>query len=195
MKLKAHQIILVCLVLLATSYLLLAIFRWWFADTAFAKGKNLSDAGYVSPALPWLETAVKLMPNEALFHDALADAAAKIAVALYQNQATPSAQQASQLALQESDIALKLNRVHVNFYKTRIRVLLYLADIDPQSSLAALDAFQTALSLSPTDAKLYYNLALLQIQLGQSQAAKLTLQKTLGLKPNYAAARQALDQL
>lgn len=195
MKLKPNQITLICLVLLATSYMLLAIFRWWLADAAFANAKKLTDAGYVSQALPDFNKAIRLLPAEPLFHDSLADTAAKIAVVLSQQAATDSARQFQDLALAESALALKLSPVNLNFHKTRIRVLFFLAQIDPDFYPQTLGALRQAISLAPTDAKLRYNLGILEQELGQTATAKLTLQKSLELKPDYAAARQALEQL
>ena len=195
MKLKSNQYFFICLVLLAMSYTLFAMFRWWVADKSFAKGKNLSEAGYVSQAFPLLERAVKLMPNEPLFHDGLSDTAAKIAYGLSQQNATDAAQQALELAISESDQTIKLNRVHLNFWKTRIRIWLILAQLDPNLAQNALQDFQNAISLSPTDAKLYYNLGLLQLQLDQKESARKSLQTALDLKPNYTAAQAALIQL
>lgn len=195
MPLKPKQIILITLTLAASAYTLVTIFKWWLADAAFANAKKLADAGYVSQALPDFNKAIRLMPAEPLFHDGLADTAAKIALVLSQQAATDSARQFQDLALAESALALKLSPVNLNFHKSRIRVLFFLAQIDPDFYPQALDAIRQAISLAPTDAKLRYNLAILEQELGQTATAKLTLQKTLELKPDYAAARQALEQL
>lgn len=176
-------------------YMLFAIGRWWLADAAFANAKKLADAGYVSQALPDFNKAIRLMPAEPLFHDGLADTAAKIALVLSQQAATDSARQFQDLALAESALALKLSPVNLNFYKTRIRVLFFLAQIDPDFYPQALDAIRQAISLAPTDAKLRYNLGILEQELGQTETARFTFQKTLELKPDYALARQALEQL
>ena len=195
MKLNHSQYILIFLTLIASGYVLVAIGKWWLADKTFAHGKGLADAGYVSDALPKLQTAIKLMPREPLFHDGLSDTATKIAFGLSQQQATDSARQAAELAIAESNLTLKLNPVHLNFWKTRIRMWLILAQLDPNLYTQALGDLQHALSLHPTDAKLMYNLGALQLELKQVETARQTLQATLDLKPDYAAARQALDQL
>ena len=195
MKLKPSQYFLICLVLLAMSYMLFAILRWWLADAAFANAKKLADAGYVSQALPDFNKAIKLLPAEPLFHDGLADTAAKIALALYQQPATQSAAQFQDLALAESELALKLSPVNLNFHKSRIRVLFFLAQIDPDFYPQALDALRQAISLAPTDAKLHYNLGILEQELGHTATARQTLQTALDLKPDYAAARDSLEAL
>ena len=195
MKLKTSQYVLICLILLAASYMLLAILRWWYADAQFAKGKSLSDQGYVSDALVYFQAAIKLMPGEPLFHNELSDTAAKIAFGLTQQSATEAARQATQLAIAESDTTIALNQVHLNFWKTRIRLWLILAQIDPNFYTNAITDLKAALSLSPTDAKLMYNLGVLELQLGQPATARLTLEQTVVLKPNYEAARLELGKL
>ena len=189
MKLNHSQYFLIFLTLVASTYTLMAIGKWWLADKAFAQGKNLADAGYISQGFPLLEQAVQLMPGEPLFHSGLAEATAKIAWGLAQQPATPAAHQATQLAIAESDKTIKLNPVHVNFWKTRIQILLILAQLDPNFTLSALDALHTALTLAPTDAKLTYNLGLLYLQLGQVATAKTNFQAALQLKPSASTRR------
>ena len=195
MKLKPSQIILIILILVASAYTLIAIAKWWLADAAFASAKKLADAGYVSQALPDFHKAIQLLPAEPLFHDGLADTAAKIALVLSPQGATESARQFQDLALTESALALKLNPVNLNFHKTRIRVLFFLAQIDPGFYPQALDVLRQAISLAPTDAKLYYNLGILEQELGQTTPARLTLQTALDLKPDYIIAKTAIDSL
>src|SRR3989344_5969380 len=195
MKLKPSQIILIILILVASAYTLIAIAKWWLADAAFASAKKLADAGYVSQALPDFDKAIQLLPAEPLFHDGLADTAAKIALVLSPQGATESARQFQDLALAESALALKLNPVNLNFHKTRIRVLFFLAQIGPGFYPQALDVLRQAISLAPTDAKLYYNLGILEQELGQTTTARLTLQTALDLKPDYIIAKTAIDSL
>jgi tetratricopeptide (TPR) repeat protein len=122
---------------------------------------------------------------------ALAKGAVSLAVS---GQATPAAQIAAE-AQAYSEQTIKLNPNNPNFYKTQARVYAYLAAVDNRYIALSQKAIEDALKLSPTDAKLYFNLGLLYDQTGQTDQAKALYQKTIGLKPNYEAARQAYGLL
>ncbi len=181
--------------LLATGYLLLALARWYYADTQFASGKRYGEAGYLAEAFPCLETATRLLPFEPTYHNEFSSVAAEVAVAFSQKNATDSAEQALTLALKESETTRTQNPVHVNFVKTRARVMLTLTEINPIFLKEAENALSYGLELSPTDAKIMYNLALLQKQQNQPQKSLETLQKTVAIKPNYEAARLTLGMM
>jgi tetratricopeptide (TPR) repeat protein len=88
-----------------------------------------------------------------------------------------------------------MNKVHLNFYKTRIRVFVALSAVDPRYLDLTQKTLIEALKLAPTDAKLWYNLALLNDQLGNKTEALTLYEETIKLKPNYEVARMALGQL
>ena len=206
------QKIFISLALLLTAYFLFLLTRWWYADTLFAKGKNYLDAGYASEAFPRLDKAVKLLPREPTFRSKLAEAASDLSVNLARQEppveSSPDSQEASnsalqrdlalqyaQLALAHTDITQALNPVDLKFVKGRARVLLTLSQLNPELLQDARDALLRGLELSPTDAKLMYNLGLLYLQLGDDQTAQEILEKTVEIKPDYEAARFALGTL
>ena len=67
--------------------------------------------------------------------------------------------------------------------------------INPDYYNQALTAFDKAIVLAPTDAKLTYNLGLVYNQLGQTGLAEQQLVRTIDLKPNYEACRNSLGSL
>jgi len=150
----------------------------WRADYQFNLGRNYLKANQLPAGLTLLQKAVALSPQEPLFRSEYAEGLAKLA---YAYESTPAAQ----LAVTQSDLVIKTNPVHLNYWKSRIKIFLLLAKLDQQYELQALDAIQQAIKLAPTDAKLYYNLGLIYNQLGQKDLAKQTLQTALELKPNY----------
>ena len=174
---------------------LFIIFRFgqiWWADTRLAASeKNIQDElGYL--ALENLKSAVRLRPNEPFFHDRYAVAAATVALQAYQQEQTALADQLSKISISQSDLAISLNPYHLNHWKNRARIFINLTPIEPNYLLKAGEALQTATALAPTDAKLYYNLALIYSKLEQDRLAIETLQKAVSLKPNYKDARFAL---
>jgi|APSaa5957512576_1039674.scaffolds.fasta_scaffold01987_8 putative inorganic carbon (hco3(-)) transporter len=182
--------ILTILVLFMTS----KIFNVWKADREFAAGKSYINAGYANEGLEKLQAAIKLRPKEALFHDQLANAYSKVAVALEQQGQSDSSTQFEKAALEESALTLQLNPRHLNFYKSRTRILITLAAIDPSLLIQARETLVEAIKLAPTDAKLMYNLGLIEISSDQVETGIKTLEKTVEMKPNYEAARVALGK-
>lgn len=180
---------LITLFLLFSFSLLVKI---WLADYYY----NLAHASFsdqeFQKAFDQNQIALSLRPSEPLFHDQQALNAASLAQeAFAQKDATQSAHFA-QIAIEESSQTLTMNPFHLNFWKNRARVFLKLGEITPDFKLEALEALLQATELAPTDAKIYYNLALIYGQLGQKQTAIETLKKTIDLKPNYKNARLAL---
>jgi len=99
------------------------------------------------------------------------------------------------IATELANRTLNLNKVHLNFYKTRAKIFINLAAITPQYTLAALASLDAAIKLSPTDAKLWLNRAMLTEQLGHPEDALKLYQYALQLKPNYELAKTQLDSL
>jgi len=192
--LTPKQIIGISAVILTTSYWLLTTARWWYADTRFAKGKKYLEAGYSTNAFPFLQQATHLMPNEPTFHSELAKAAASLSVSTA-SSSTESAGLYASLALAELDLTQTLNPVHLNFVKARASALFTLASLNPQFWEDAETSLLYGLSLSPTDAKLYYNLGALYFKLEDNQKALAMLNKAILLKPNYETARLTLAKL
>ena len=62
---------------------------------------------------------------------------------------------------------------------------------DPAYLVPAGEVLVETIKQAPTDAKLYYNLALVYARTGQTDRALETLQKTVDLKANYKEARLA----
>ena len=180
-------LILFC-VFCSTFYILI---NRWRADYYFAKGEKFYKTSYVLPALTNLEKAVLLNPKEALYHAYLAKTSAKLAAVYSQTEASESAKISSQLAdLAESEInrALTLNSAHLNFYKNRAEIYIFLSVLDPSLKQKAVDTLVYASKLAPTDAKILYNLSLLYEQEEEIEKAIKTLEKGIDLKPNYTKA-------
>ncbi len=171
---------------------LLTLMRYWTADMEFSRGKQLLAAGQSKAGLHALETAVARNPGEALFIDTLGSEYANIAVELARvGQATAAAQLASR-----SVAAIKqtfaLNPRQLNYYKTSARSLILLSQFDDLYLTAAQEVLTSARELAPTDAKVVYNLGLIEIDLQHDADGTALLEEAVRLKPNYDAARAQL---
>jgi putative inorganic carbon (hco3(-)) transporter len=182
------------IILVVVMVLLGQVYRLYAADKAYAKGKKFADADRLAQAIPFLQEASVKLKNEPVYTEQLSLVAAKAAAVLQQSeQATEAAQMARQAAAL-SDKTMSLNKVHLNYYKTRARVFVYLSQVNPQYIETARDALVEALRLAPTDAKILYNLALLYDQTGDDETALQLYEETIKLKPNYEGARMSLAQ-
>lgn len=182
-------VILIALVFLAGTL------RYWQADKQYAKGSAYLGIGEYSQGFALLGNAIDSNPKEALYYDTLADTYSQVAVQLHlQGEATVATELATS-AVTLSNQALELNPVHLNFHKTKIRILIQLARVNPSYlNQAELTAHQ-AIELAPTDAKLRFTLAQLQHAQGKTTEAVKTLQQTIEMKPNYEAAYTLLAEI
>lgn len=179
-------------ILLLGIYTLARIGSYWYADTLYANGYRLIRAGLYGQAIPALNSAIALNQREPIYHDELANGYATLSVAAFEsNNATQAAQLAS-LATEESMKALAISPRNVNFYKTRTKVYYTLSSLDPSFNAKAVEALEMALTLSPNDPKIYYNLAILVGRDGDITGAISYLLKAKELKPNYRDVYYAL---
>lgn len=177
--------------LIITSFLLLSVTRYWYADLLFAKGKGLNDSGDPVKARDELVKAIKLSPNEAIFWDELSQSDILIAIALNEAQESSKANEFADIAINESLNATALSPRNINLKRNRANLFIKLSALDPSYLTSARDTLLDAITYAPTEAKLYYNLGLTYARLGDIANAKLVLEKTISMKANYRDARLA----
>jgi len=171
---------------LVALFLVIRVIILYRADTLYALGDRYLSARDLPTGLKRLDQAAGLLPGEPVYTDKLALATAQAANALIQVGEATQAARFAETALELSDRTIQMNPVHINFLKNRARVFIYLSPLDPENYVAqAISALNNARALSPTDAKILYNLGLLYEQLGQKDKALEIYTKTLELKPNY----------
>jgi putative inorganic carbon (hco3(-)) transporter len=189
------QTISFSIVAIILGFWLLQVSNMYQADVAYNRGKKALDAGELAPAITLLQKAVGIR-EEPIYYDSLSLATSQAAVAFAQTETgATQAQQFAQKAVEFSKQTLKRNQVHLNFYKTQVRMYIVLAQLNPQYVTAAQNSLIAALKLAPTDAKLWYNLGLLYDQLGKVEEAQKLYGETIKLKPNYEIARMNLALL
>ncbi|NCN03951.1 MAG: hypothetical protein GW942_02660 [Candidatus Pacebacteria bacterium] len=182
----------VCLVAI---FFLIQIFNIWQADYVFIKGKRLVESGYISQGAPYLQKAIDLRPNEDLFYDKFATTLGQAALIFAEQEKLPEAQSTAQSAIMMSNTALELNPVHLNLYKTRTRLFMNLGLLDIQLLKEAQKTVKDALELAPTDAKLVFNLALIEEALGNDEEASRLFKKSIEIKDNYGTALNHLAEV
>ena len=200
---STHKTLGTGLVIFLAFYLLRIPINQFRADVAYNTGKQYLALSAYKQGLDRLTKAVAISPNEPLFLAQLAEGQAITAAAVAaQLDALPATTSADLIAngqklldeltagaLANSEKAVNLNPHHTNLYKSKAKVELYLATIEPRYNQQALKTLEQLASLSPTDAKVVYNLGVIYDQLGDSAKAQTAFRKAVGLKPDYEAAR------
>ncbi len=180
-------------------FLLYSLTKIWLADAAYASAKKyenpqLNHTGDVY-AFQKFQEAIQRSPQEALFHNEFSSLLANLALLEADQNESTLAGQLARYALNESNLTMQLNPVHLNFYKTRVNVFITLAQLDPNLLLEADKVLQQAIELAPTDPKLPYSRGLIAENLGHPDQALLLFQEALRLKPDYAPARDRMQAL
>lgn len=176
-----QQKFLITVVFILTPYILYLVSRYWYADTLYAKAKNLNKSKDPSKAEKLLLKAVKISPSEPYYHLELSESYTKLGFA--------------DLAISESQKTVDLSPKNVNLVRSQFSVYLRLSFAEPKYLLPAAKTLEEAIKMAPTDAKLFYNLGLTYIRLGQKDRAIEVLKKAIEMKPNYNEAKLALEYL
>lgn len=187
------QRILLVLTFVATIIVVTLLSLSWFADKTFATGYRASRSGNYANAYAPLGESVRLNRYVPLYHDEYAVVLSSLALGAFESQDATLAGTLAVYALTENDNALRLSPNNVNFWKSRTKIFYALATIDEAYLPQAIDALLHAQTLSPSDPKISYNLAILYGKLGDSQKAVDYLLEAKRLKPNYRDAYYALS--
>ncbi len=181
-------------------FLLTQIYYLWYADTLFAQGEKYSQSGNIGDAYNLLSQAVVYNDKEPYYKSELGYVAAAAAASIKDEDATFSAELKDQ-AIKETNAAIKISPKNVSYYRTAILTNYQLSSIDPSFMQKTIHAIDQTLRLAPTDAKLYYNKAVILGQMDENkqslrpnglEQAIEALDKAILLKSNYREAYVAL---
>lgn len=170
--------IAIAVVLTASCYLLIAICKYWYADTKFASGQHNIRSQQIAQAYQDLMQAYKLNPYEPAIASELSIAAAYVALALKK-------QELANLSVAASDQAIATSPHHPNYYKSRARAMIILSELDLRYLEVANEALANAAFISPTDPRIPYNQALIAKYLNATQSAQIFVNQALDLKPDF----------
>jgi tetratricopeptide (TPR) repeat protein len=172
-------------------YTLYLLSRYWYVDYVYANGKLANDRGNPIKAHQDLTTAVKLSPNEAIYWNELANSFTDISRSFWENENSESASIFAKQAIEASKKAVSLSPASVNLKRNRASIYIKLSAIDENYLPSAVNEINNAIAIAPTDAKLYYNLGLAYVKLGDNDKALKIFDQTIEMKSNYANARFA----
>lgn len=179
------------LTVILTSYFLILISKYWYADVLYARGKLEQDAGNYAVAQQLLEKAVDLSSKEAFYWEELSQSTTQIALALFEEEKTDLANSYARQAVSQSERSVELSPANVNLKRTMASMYIRLSSIDLNYLIYARNTLIAASIQAPTDAQLLYNLGLAYIRTGEADKALNTFYKTIEMKPDYRNARIA----
>lgn len=161
----------------------------WLADYYYTIGKANLDKNNITNSLPYLEKSIKLRPGLDLFHSSLGEAYSALAATA--NTSTDEGVKAQTqkylgLAVKEAEITKVQNKYHLNYYRSRAKIYLMLATIDPTFNNRAVIELKEARDLAPSDPKLAYNLGLVYTRINKLDLAESQFLDAIKLKSNYA---------
>ena len=192
------QQLLISLTIVATLFGLSRVAKTWQADRNFTQAIAYFKLQDQQTAIDTLLSAISLSPNEALYYNKLSEEYARLALEAFQAGEDELSQTLVTASITASDITLELNPSHLNFYRSRVRVFATLSQIDEKYLDTVRQTLLTAIDLAPTDPKLLYNLARVELASENTDQALDYYRQILELKPNYTSARlsyaQALEQ-
>lgn len=193
---NAYQWTGFAVIMLAAGFLLVGLFKYWYADVSYAMGSNYNKAGSPQDAYQPLLQAYQTEPNEPVYADEFATNLATIGTALFMQKDATNGDKFAKQAIAMSDQLLTRHPNNVVFWKNRVRIFYTLAQGDPKNQQVyltqALQAIAKANELAPNDAKILYNYAVLLGQTGNPKEGIQLLKKTIEMRPNYYEAYVAL---
>jgi len=188
-KLTSQQNVLMLIVVGCMLYVVFGIAKYWYADVLYNRGKSLNSVSRPDLAVPALSQAIKFEPSQAIYYGELASSYATVAMAYDQAKDATHAAEFTSFATDTVQTAVSLSPANVNLRRTMFGIYIRLSTIDEKYLDYARDTVTATIKLAPTDAKLYYNLGIIDANSGQYQAADTDFQKAIELKANYSDAR------
>lgn len=165
------------------------LYSYHSADVAYTKAKAYFAQNELGTGLDYMAEAIRKNPQEALFYDTLANEYQTYALDFANAGFATQAAVLKDRSVMASQATLDLNDRHINYYKTRARILINLAQLDPTLLPQAEETLLQAQRLAPTDPKLVYNLGLVAVWQSKTAEGIGYLEKSIALKSDYELPR------
>lgn len=182
------------IIVLGSIYLVGGVFNLWRADVNYKLGSDASDNGSANKAYVALNRAYQLNPGEPLYQSDFGNILASAAVAMAETEATQSAELKDQ-AILFTENSLVISPANVSLWRTAIRTYYILSILDKNYDQKTIEVIDKAISLAPTDPKLYYNKGLILAQQNKLPESIQSMKEAIELKPNYREAKISLGDI
>ncbi len=194
-QISTYQFVGLSSVLFVTCYLSFLTFNYFRADLLYAEAIAFEGQNAFTEAEKRFQKAIQLSHGEPLYHNHYADSLGKAAYVYATQENIIQSTKLAELAFRQSSTTLKKNPVQLNYYKTQAGVFIRLSQVDPNLLTVAKTILEDAQSLAPTDAKITYNRALVELDIGNEDKSIQLLEEATQMKANYEAAHLQLAQM
>lgn len=194
-KLDETQMFFVATIIGTTLYALFSIHSYWQADINYLQAKTLNRQGNPIKARELIEKAIKSSKKEPLYWAEASNIDSDIAILSAEEKKDDQASNFVKIASQESNVSTNLSPKNINLKRTQAGVFYKLAGFNQNYLQSAEKTLKEAVSLTPYDPKLYYQLGILQLKLNKNEEAVKNLEKSVELKTNYKDGRFALGSV
>ena len=191
-KLEFNQKIYISILIIISIIFLFLISRYWIADIYYNKARLFNRQGEPVSAGKNIIKALNFSPKEAIYWSEYATSNTEIAVLFAENNEYEKGLEYANSAIYESEKSIYLSKYNLNLKKTLFGIYYKLSMFNESYLNKAEEINKEAISISPYDPKLFYQLGLLQLKLDKVNDALTSLEKSVLLKPNYKDARFAL---
>ncbi len=154
-------------IIVASAVLLFGVFSYWYADTQYKKGDDLSKGADYQNAAFYLSDARKWR-SEHVYDDKLSFVLANLAYQAASQQQNQTAKQLVALSYTYNKNSISSSPENILYYKTRAKdfYLFFQSTNNPEYLKLAIDTLNSATKLAPTDPKIPYSLAVFYSILG-----------------------------
>lgn len=192
---KRKMNFLITLPLILLAFTLYKIYNIWTADCFYAEAKTLNEQGKYNEARIKINKAIGKSHNEAIYFNEISKSALGLSLDFYKKGNKEDARFFGETAINEAEEALRLSPKNMNVRRNHAANFIALSEIDKNLLVNAEYSLKETVKLAPTDAKIFYNLALVQMKLEENNKAQDTFEKAIVMKDNYKEARYALALL
>lgn len=182
---------LLLVITLFTFFTLYKVTTYWYADYMYADAISARNQENYNDAFNKIAISLSLNPNEAIYHDFLAQTLASVAVGIFPDDPV-AAQKYAEASLEELEKTRELAPHNVKLLKSEINTLSDLSDIDDKHLLTTRSRLTDLRRLAPTDPSPIYQLGLTYAKLGMTSEAIDELNAVLLMKPDYKIARRLI---
>lgn len=191
-KLSRSSYFFLIIILGIYIYLISLLVYFFLGDVSYNKGKNLNLKNEPQEATKELTRAINLSPLQPIYHDELAQSYTLQAKNAYAQKDMTEAKNLAEKAIDEINLGISLSPGNIHFWKSKAAIFIRLSELDPKLGRDATTLLERIIPYSPTDPKIYYNLALLYSDDKDIDKTISYLSKAIDLKSNYKDARYAL---
>lgn len=186
----------IVVVLLVSSYMLLQLFAYWFADIAFSKGRSYNRQGDIGQAHTKFVEAVALRQDEPFYYSELGWTQSNMVYSLMRQNDASTAAELAPLAEENARRAVEKSPNNINYWKKLADAYYNLSLFDEKGYAEKLsNAIDRTQTLAPTDVSTLLTLSTYYEHLGRLDDALRIVEQASKWKEDLGEAWYRLGEL